>query len=278
MSRLLIVNADDFGLTPGVSAGILDAHRHGIVTSTSVLAVAPAFEETAPALRAACERGIGVGVHLAAVGEDPPLLPRSRVASLMDDDDNGAFPLTWKAFLRRAAGVRPAELEAEFAAQIDRVRSAGLTVDHLDAHQHLHLLPKVRGVVVKLARRFAIRAIRVPRAGSRRLAGLGVRLLARGLARDAERSGLAHPDACEGFDDSGVMTAERLRRAVDRIAASGAVSAEIFLHPGAAEDPARERYRWGYDWAGELAALVDPRAREAVERSGLRLGTFGDLA
>jgi predicted glycoside hydrolase/deacetylase ChbG (UPF0249 family) len=43
LSRLLIVNADDFGLTPGVSAGILDAHRHGIVTSTSVIAVAPAF-------------------------------------------------------------------------------------------------------------------------------------------------------------------------------------------------------------------------------------------
>jgi predicted glycoside hydrolase/deacetylase ChbG (UPF0249 family) len=275
LSRLLIVNADDFGLTPGVSAGILDAHRHGIVTSTSVLAVAPAFEETAPALHAARESGIGVGVHLAAVGEDPPLLPRSRVASLVDH--HGAFPLTWKAFLLRAAGVRPSELEAELAAQIDRVRSAGLTVDHLDAHQHLHLLPKVRAVVVRLARRFAIPAIRVPRAGSRRLAGIGVRLLARGLARDAKRYGLAHPDACEGFDDSGGMTAERLRRTVERIAASSAMSAEMLVHPGAAADPARDRYRWGYDWAGELAALVDPRAREAVQRSGLRLGTFRDL-
>jgi len=275
LSRILIVNADDFGLTPGVSAGILDAHRHGIVTSTSVLAVAPAFEETAPALLGARESGIGVGVHLAAVGEDPPLLPRSRVASLVGGD--GAFPLTWKAFLRRAAAVRPAELEAEWAAQIDRVRSAGLTVDHLDAHQHLHLLPKMRAVVIQLARRFAIPAIRVPRAGSGRLTGVAVRLLARGLARDAKRSGLAHPDACEGFDDSGGMTAERFRRAVNRIAASGAVSAEILVHPGAAADPARERYRWGYDWAGELAALVDPRAREAVQRAGLRLGTFRDL-
>jgi predicted glycoside hydrolase/deacetylase ChbG (UPF0249 family) len=275
LSRLLIVNADDFGLTPGVSAGILDAHRHGIVTSTSVLAVAPAFDQTAPALHGARESGIGVGVHLAAVGEDPPLLPRSNVASLVDED--GAFPLTWKAFLLRAARIRPAELEAELATQIDRVRSAGLTVDHLDAHQHLHLLPKVRAVVVKLARRFAIPAIRVPRAGSRRLAGIGVRLLARGLARDARRSGLVHPDTCEGFDDSGGMTAERLQRTVERIAASGAVSAEILVHPGAAADPARERYRWGYDWAGELAALVDPRAREAVQRGGFRLGTFRDL-
>ena len=98
MSRLLIVNADDFGLTPGVSAGILEAHRNGIVTSTSVLAVAPAFEETAPALRrAAHESGIGVGVHLAAVGEDPPLLPRSRVASLVDAE-TARFPSPGKIF------------------------------------------------------------------------------------------------------------------------------------------------------------------------------------
>ncbi|HEY6051995.1 MAG TPA: ChbG/HpnK family deacetylase, partial [Thermoanaerobaculia bacterium] len=126
MSRLLIVNADDYGLTPGVSAGILKAHRDGIVTSTSVLAVAPAFEESAPALRNAPE--IGIGVHLAAVGEDPPLLPSSRVASLVGD--GGGFPSTWKAFLRRAAKVRPSELAAEFAAQIERVRGAGLAVDH----------------------------------------------------------------------------------------------------------------------------------------------------
>jgi len=273
LSRVLIVNADDYGLTPGVSAGILEAHRHGIVTSTSVLALAPAFEESAPALRGCA--GIGIGVHLAAVGEDPPLLPASRVPSLVGE--GGAFPATWRAFLFRAARVRTSELEAEFSAQIERVKGAGLAVDHLDAHQHLHLLPRVREVVLHLARRFSISAIRVPRAGSRRLPGIGVRLLARGLARHAARAGIAYPEATEGFDDSGAMRTDRFRRALLRIAASGARSAEIFVHPGEAADPARDRYRWGYDWSGELAALLDPGTREAVARAGFRLGTFRDV-
>jgi predicted glycoside hydrolase/deacetylase ChbG (UPF0249 family) len=273
LNRVLIVNADDYGLTPGVSAGILEAHRNGIVTSTSVLAVAPAFEESAPALRSCPD--IGIGVHLAAVGEDPPLLPASRVPSLVGKD--GRFPATWRAFLLRARRVRPSELEAEFSAQIERARSAGFAVDHLDAHQHLHLLPSVREVVLRLARRFAIPAIRVPRAGPRRLAGIGVGLLARGLAREAARVGIVYPEACEGFDDSGAMRAGPLRRALERIASSDAQSAEILVHPGAAADPARERYRWGYDWSGELAALVDPESREAVGRTGFRPGTFRDL-
>jgi predicted glycoside hydrolase/deacetylase ChbG (UPF0249 family) len=273
LSGVLIVNADDYGLTPGVTAGILEAHRTGIVTSTSILAVGPAFEESAPALRDV--PAIGVGIHLAAVGEDPPLLPPSLVPTLVDE--RGGFPATWKAFLRRAGRVRSSELEAEFAAQIERVREAGLALDHLDAHQHLHLLPKVRSVVLRLARRFAIPAIRVPRAGSRRPAGLGVQFFARGLAREASWAGLRHPDACEGFDDSGKMTLSGLRRALARIAASGARSAEILVHPGAARDPQREKYRWGYDWAGELAALVDPAAREAVQSAGFRLATYRDL-
>lgn len=270
--RLLIVSGDDFGLTKAVCRGILRAHREGIVTSASVLAVAPAFEACAPELSGS---GLGVGVHLAAVGEDPPLLPAGRLRSLVGED--GRFSAGWAAFLRRLPRVRASELEEEFAAQIEKARGAGLDIDHLDAHQHLHLLPRVREVVFKLARRFGIRAVRVPRGGSRRMASLGVRILAGRLARRAEKEGLVKPDRCEGFDESGRMTLSLFTRALDRLGRSGAASAEIFLHPGEADDPERHRYAWGYDWAGELAALVDPAARAAVARAGFRLGTYADL-
>ena len=273
MTRLLIVNADDFGLTLGVSRGILRAHREGIVTSASALAVAPAFEASARELRDAT--GIGVGVHLAAVGEDPPLLPPRRIPSLVGED--GRLPAGWKEFLRRARRVEPAELEAEFAAQIERVRGAGLAIDHLDAHQHLHLLPKVRRVALTLAKRFGIRGVRVPRGGAGRPAGFAVRWLARGLARAAAQAGVLHPEACEGFDHSGHMTRDRLLATLERVERSGAPSAEILLHPGEPADPERERYAWGYDWSGELAALVDPEVRAAVLRAGFRLGTYRDL-
>lgn len=273
MTRLLIVNADDFGLTPGVSRGILRAHREGIVTSASILAVAPAFEESARLLADA--PGLGTGVHLAAVGEDPPLSPVGRIPSLVGED--GRFPRDWKAFLGRAARVRSAELEEELAAQVESARRVVPAIDHLDAHQHLHLLPKVRRVLFRIAKRFGIRAVRVPRGGLRRPSGLAVRWLARGLARAAAREGLFHPEGTEGFDDSGRMTLSALRRSVERAAASRALSVEIFTHPGEADDPKRSRYAWGYSWASELAALMHPEARAAVARAGFRLGTYRDL-
>ncbi|MDP9418579.1 MAG: ChbG/HpnK family deacetylase, partial [Actinomycetota bacterium] len=79
--RLLIVNADDYGLTAGVSRGILRAHREGIVTSTSVLAVAPGFATTVGWLGESPQ--LDVGAHLAAVGEDPPLLSAAEIPTLV---------------------------------------------------------------------------------------------------------------------------------------------------------------------------------------------------
>ncbi len=274
MTRLLIVNADDYGLTRGVSRGILRAHREGIVTSVSMLAVAPDFDAAARGLRAE-GAGIGVGVHLAAVGEDPPLLGPGRIPTLVDS--GGRLPLTWRRFLRRAHRVSTRELEAEFAAQIERVLAAGIGIDHLDAHQHLHLLPLVRAVVLSLAKKFRIPAVRVPRAGARRPAGLAVRWLARGLHRAATRAGLVAPERSDGFDDSGRMSRRALLRAIESAARSKAASAEILLHPGEATDPERGRYPWGYDWGGELEAALDPEVRAAILRAGFRLGTYRDL-
>ena len=274
MTRLLIVNADDYGLTRGVSRGILRAHREGIVTSVSMLAVAPDFDAAASDLRSS-GAGLGVGVHLAAVGEDPPLLRSDAVPTLTETD--GRFPLGWMQFLKRSHRVSSGELEAEFAAQIERVLDAGLAVDHLDAHQHLHLLGRVRAVVLSLAKRFRIPAVRVPRGSGRRPGGLAVRWLARGLRGAVARAGLVTPDLCEGFDDSGRMSRGRLLRAIERAARSGASSAEILLHPGEARDAERARYDWGYDWAGDLAAALDPEVRSAILRAGFRLGTYRDL-
>jgi predicted glycoside hydrolase/deacetylase ChbG (UPF0249 family) len=276
LNRLLIVNADDYGLTPGVSQGILRAHREGIVTSTSVLAVAPAFPEAGAWLSET--QSLGVGVHLAAVGEDAPLLPAAQIRSLVDRD--GRLPPSWKHFLRHALSgrIRPAELESEFAVQIERVLALGVPVTHLDTHQHLHLWPEVREAVLRLARRFGIRGIRIPRSSARRIPGLGLMLLAAPLQRRAREEGLRFPDATVGFDESGRMSRARLACAIDRLARSSARTAEIIVHPGEAHDPDRDRYAWRYRWEDELAALVDGRARAHLERAGFRLGSYADLA
>ena len=275
MTALLIVNADDYGLTEQVSAGILRAHRDGIVTSTSVLTLAPGFRTAGPWLTD--HPGLGVGVHLAAVGEDPPLLEARQVPTLVGR--RGRLAPSWRHLLPRlAAGlVDPTDLRREFAAQIEAVRAVGASVSHLDTHQHLHLWPSVASVVLDLARAEDIPAVRVPRSHRLPLAP-GLNRLARNLARRAASSGVVTPADSSGVDEAGGMDLAGLNRALDGFVRRGAPSAELGTHPGEPVDPDRHRYRWGYHWGDELGLLTSSAAREAVESRGFVLGDYRALA
>jgi predicted glycoside hydrolase/deacetylase ChbG (UPF0249 family) len=273
--RLLIVNADDYGLTAGVSRAILRAHRDGIVTSTSALALAPGFAASAPALRDT--PGIGVGAHLAAVGEDPPLLSAREVPTLVDG--RGRLASSWRVFLPRVAAGRIdlEDVRREFTAQVDCLRDAGLVLDHVDTHQHVHLWPAVGAVVLDVADKAGIGAVRIIRSASWGPVGMTVRRLSVRLERRARARGLFFPASATGLDEAGTLEPERLLAALGRLARSGGPSAELATHPGEAEDADLDRYRWGYVWDRELAALVDPAVRRRVGEAGFRLGTYADL-
>lgn len=273
--RYLIVNADDYGLTEKISAGILRAHREGILTSTSVLALGPAYPKVAPWL--ADEPAIGVGVHLAAVGEDPPLLSSGEIPSLLDR--RGHLSTTYRGFVcRMAAGrVDPADIEREFTAQLELVAETGMPISHLDAHQHLHLWPLVRTVVLRLARRHRITAVRVPRHRAPTPVGLGVSMLGRWLVVHADRARLRYPQDASGIEVAGQLDEALLVKVLDRLAARGAQSVELTMHPGEADDHDRHRYVWDYKWADELQALTSPVMRDAVDRHGFTLATYREL-
>lgn len=275
MAPLLIVNADDYGLTERVSVGILRAHHHGIVTSTSALTLAPGFARTGPWL--ADEAELGVGVHLAAVGEDPPLLSASEVPSLVDR--RGRLASSWRVFLGRATAGRidPEDLRREFGAQVAAVAGLGVTISHLDSHQHLHLWPSVRPVVLALAAEYAIPAVRVPRSHRRHPVSTVVNRLATALAAAARTAGLRFPDDASGVDEAGHVDAGRLVTALDGFVARGATSAELGTHPGEGDDPDRHRYRWDYTWKDELDVLMAPASRRAVVERGFVLGRYCDL-
>ena len=275
-ARLLIVNADDYGLTVGVSRAILDAHRHGVVTSTSALALAPGFAPTARWL--ADEGGIGVGAHLAAVGEDPPLLSACEIPTLVDE--RGRLDLSWRRFLPRAAAGRddPADLLREFAAQRAALGGAGVRPTHLDFHQNLHLGPTVRDTVLERGDRHGIRVVRITRSTARSAVGIVVRRLAADLERRCDARGWGYVAASTGLDEAGTLGEAEMLRALARLAATGAPSAELATHPGGGGDPDLARYRWGYVWHREYAALVAPAVRERIATHGFELGHFGHLA
>lgn len=272
---LLIVNADDFALTERVSQGIIDAHRRGVVTSTSVLTLTPAFARSVEMLRDI--GSIGVGVHLAAVGEDPPLLSAREIPSLVDD--GGRLWNSWKVFLPRAAAGRidPDDLRREFAAQIEAVAAAGLTIDHFDTHQNLHMWPMVHDVVVGLGESCGVRRLRMTRSRRWGPIGLTVRALARRSERRLSGRGWVWPAGYTGLDEAGAFGIGEMVQALGRLAASGSRTVELASHPGLPDDPARDRYRWGYRWAAEHEALCSGPVRAVIDDVGFRLGTYADL-
>jgi predicted glycoside hydrolase/deacetylase ChbG (UPF0249 family) len=145
----LVVNADDLGLHPSLDAGILRAHREGIVTSATLLAMGPTAPEAAERARA---QGLAVGLHLALSTRLPPAAPVHAVPSVAP---GGRLRGSWADFTKAwlSGAVRRGEVEVELASQLQRARELGVTVDHLDGHQHLHLLPGIRPVVEALAAR-----------------------------------------------------------------------------------------------------------------------------
>jgi predicted glycoside hydrolase/deacetylase ChbG (UPF0249 family) len=276
VTRLLIVTADDYGLTEPIARGILRGHRDGVVTSTSVLAVGPSVGRTAGWL--GDHPDLATGAHLALVGEDPPLLTRREIPTLVGR--TGAFPRTWWTFLARAVAGRldPADVERELDAQMQRLtRDLGLRLTYVDTHLHLHLWPPVTGALVAVAKRWHIDAVRVPSSHAPGPLGSGIRRLSGRLAARLRAAGLASPGGYRGLDEAGRLTLPRFLATLDRLAATGASTAEINCHPGEADDPARGRYAWNYRWDRELVALTSRELREAIARHGFRLGRYADL-
>ena len=279
MPPLLIVSADDFGLTDGVCRAVLRGHREGLVTATSLLAVGRSFELAARML--ADHPGLDAGAHLAIVGEDPPLLSAREIPTLVDQ--RGSFPLSYRTVVARGATGRldPDDVRRECTAQLDRIAAAGVTVSHLDTHQHTHLWPSVGQVVVELAVRRGVPAVRTPRSARLLPVVVPVNLLAARLRRRITRAGLMTTTGYAGLDEAGAMDHTAFGRAVTRPARAlheRGGSLEINTHPGEAGDPDLGRFDWGgYRWSDELAMLTDPTTRAGVAGLGYTPGSFRDL-
>jgi predicted glycoside hydrolase/deacetylase ChbG (UPF0249 family) len=248
-ARRLIVNADDFGLTEGVSRGILRAHHLGLVTSTTVLASLPRQVELDA--EASASRDLGLGLHLNLTW-GRPVSPAETVPSLVDAEGRFGHDL---AILRERA--RPDDVRREGEAQIEAfTRRFGRAPTHLDSHHHVHRLPRVMDAVVGVAL-----AARLP-----------VRSQDTGFRDGLRRHGIATTDHFVGeAEGEPYWTAERL---LNQLAILPVGLTELMCHPGLF-DEALAYSRYGPQREVELAALCDAEARATVERLGIRLCHFG---
>ncbi|MGB7189126.1 MAG: ChbG/HpnK family deacetylase [Acidobacteriaceae bacterium] len=236
MTRL-ILNADDFGLTPGVNHSILDLNRAGALTSATLMATAAHIAE-ASAAAAGCP-SLGVGCHIVLV-DGEPALPRHRIPGLAP---SGSFRSSLGAFVRDLIRGRipSSEIEAEAVAQIRRLQSAGVRVTHLDTHKHTHMFPRVLRPLLCAALLCGVRAVRNPfepdwslhaTPGAPPLRRIQVRLLRtqrRAFLRLTEEAGLSTTDGAIGVLATGTLNARTLQ---SLLAAMPAGTWELVCHPG----------------------------------------------
>jgi len=284
----LIVNADDLGWTEGVNRGIVDAHRKGLVTSTSMLANGRAFESARAAAKSNPELGIGVHLNLS---DGPPTADAEEVRGLLNEA--GELEDGPESLLLRIASRSLAleEVDREWDAQIQKVRGAGIEPTHLDGHKHVHMLPGLFEIALRLARKHGIRAIRVAHeestlrsvlssAGEQKAAAIfkqgvlarGLKLLAPDARAMADHAGIATADFFCGIAQTGVLTREGVEKLLESLPEG---TTELMCHPGYAdEELTRTGTRLQESRQTELQILTAGSIRKLVATRGIRLISY----
>ena len=261
---LLIVNADDFGFTRDVNAGIVEAHRNGILTATTLMATGNAFDD---AVRLALEApSLDIGCHLVLVGAP-------------------GFPLTIPQLVRAVALGR-IDIYTKLSEQVRRIVDAGLSPTHLDTHKHTHLLPPVLDAVARISEEFRIPWVRRPFDFPLQPGGVGgakrewtnklMRLMNGRFASALARHHCRSTDWFAGFKLTGSYGSEDL---INVIRALPEGVTEFMCHPGRCGDDLRAaRTRLKESREQELRALTAPEVRTALAQEGVKLATYRELS
>jgi predicted glycoside hydrolase/deacetylase ChbG (UPF0249 family) len=263
LSARLIVNADDFGFTRDVNAGIVECHRNGILTATTLMANGPAFDD---AVRLARENpSLDIGVHLVLVGG--PGLP----------DTVGQLLL---AVIRRQIDPYPIMRD-----QVRKILDAGLEPTHLDTHKHTHLAPPILEAVVRVAQEFGILWVRKPADFTmhpnaapvlKKLVSAAVRLAAGRFDPVLARAGRKSTDYFTGFQLTGRL---KTRELIELIAHLPEGLTELMCHPGYLRDELRAApTRLKESRELELRALTAPEIRTALVEHRVRLVNYAPKA
>ena len=284
MTRQLILNADDFGLTKGVNDGIIRAHREGILTSATLMANGDAFAHAVEL--ALANPSLGVGCHLVLVG-GKAVAPSREIPSLVDSD--GRLPSSLGTFVARvtAGRIRRADIERELRAQIEKTQRAGVSPTHLDTHKHTHAHPRVLDALGRVAQEFGITRIRKPIerlrdswAGKAPVGQLVAASAARTISLKfkavSRKYGLRSPRNFLGLASTGGLSPTALRRLIDTLPEG---QTEIMLHPGICDaELIQTGTRLCQERELEMNALVDSEAKRAVVANGIELITYRELA
>jgi len=281
--KSLIINADDFGLHETVNLGIIHGFTVGCITSTTIMASGNAFEHAVTL--ASANPQLGVGVHLTLVGEKPVCHP-DQITSLVDQQ--GCLAPQYPQFLLRylLGQIHLVDIRRELTAQVQKVVDSGIKITHLDSHQHMHTVPGISTVTMDIAKKFGIKAVRIPAepyffvggyqcSAIRMIARAGLTCLAQVAREKFRKGGLAMPQHFFGMLAGGNMREEFLLNIIDAL--PDGIS-EIMMHPGTNNEELNNQYHWDYHGQEELAAVTSGQLRSRLADKKITLRSFRDLA
>jgi chitin disaccharide deacetylase len=284
--RRLIINADDFGLTSGINRAIVEGHQQGVVTSATLMANGPAFQDAVQLSRSVPK--LSVGCHI-VLTDGSPILDASQVSTLVNSQTvKFRDPLSKFVLAAIAGRLDENQIEAEAQAQIRKLQAAGVVVSHFDSHKHTHLLPQILRPLLRAASACGVRAVRNPfgpvQFGSirnrprlwKRYGEIKVlSLLAGKFRRAIEQSGLRTPDGTLGIVSTGAMD-ESLFHSILRSLPPG--TWEFVCHPGYNDSELQKvQTRLRESRAQELRILTSPKSREVAMEAGIELISYQDF-
>jgi chitin disaccharide deacetylase len=291
--KRLIVTADDFGASLEINEAVERAHRDGVLTAASFM-VGEAFAQDA-ARRARSMPALGVGLHVALTNARP-VLPPTRVPDLVDRDgffDRNLVRAGFRYFF--LPRVRW-QLEDEIRAQFEAFAQTGLALDHVDAHNHMHVHPALFALIVRIGREFGMRAMRIPiEPFALSAAGIGNAITigpsAALMRARLKRLGIKSNDFVFGLNETGELDEKGVLQILARVPEG---TSELYCHPTQSHDEQQQSHAEqqpchpelvegphlnaaAYARAEELDALLSPRVREAIAAQQITLTTYSQI-
>ncbi|MFA5143490.1 MAG: ChbG/HpnK family deacetylase [Candidatus Omnitrophota bacterium] len=278
--KYLIVSADDLGLSESINRGIIKSFEEGIVTNLNMIPSGGAFYDAAALLRTVKPKEIGA--HLALTETSPVSLVET-VPALTTRD--GRFHKSYPEFLPRLILKRidGGQIYAELKNQMERLKTLGIPITNLSSHQHIHMLPGILKLFVKLAKEYNVPSIRCLHGDSLRYPYSLKRIYRRcimeyfdmGVRRALDNASIRHTGSFLGFLDGGNIREELLMKMLDNLPEG---TTELVAHPGFISAEVLDRCIFHRNCETDLAALTSRRVKKAIADKGIKLITFGEFA
>jgi hopanoid biosynthesis associated protein HpnK len=284
--KRLIINADDFGLTRGVNRAIAEACQRGVVTSATLMAAGPEFDEAVALARSLPRLSVGCHVDLIQLS---PISPTAQISTLVEGTK---FRPGFARFARAALSNRLSaeEIAREAAAQMGKLQAAGIELTHLDTHQHTHVFPAVLRGLLQAAKQCGVRAVRNPfeprglvklsevtsrpNLLSRYCAVRALGTMAAKFRRMVEAEGMVTTDGTVGIVLTGFLNEQRLEKLIRRVPEG---TWELVTHPGYSDAALRPLSRLTASRERELELLTSAKTRELLNESRIEAISYREL-